>query len=286
MNGEMRALCIGRLDAVSRVMAVAIHVNRQMFREKLLLGFLTVFAFFAGSTWWLKSWHFGSVAGVFVAEVGFAMMSLVGAFFAVFITVHTFYCEMEQRTAHVLLTRALSRSEFMLGKWIGVVVLLGLFFTLAAITLGALFACDRFAEEAFGSGQGVGLGQFGLGEVGMVAGFLWVKSGVLAAYVLGIAALVHTRTLALVMSFLLWAACQLQSVVLDSFSILEATSARGLLTWVSFALPDFQVFDLSDWVIAGSEMTGELAGRILLYGGGYGALALAVAVGGFHVREL
>lgn len=282
----MQPSCIGGLDAVRRVLSVALLVNRQMFREKLLLGFATVFALFAGSTWWLKGWHFGSTAGVFVADVGFAMMSVVGSLFTVFVTVHTFYCEMEQRTGHVLLSRALSRFEFVLGKWIGVVILLGLFFILAAVTLGALLICDRLGEGTLWSVVEGGGRQVRLGQVGMVAGFQWVKSGTLAAYVLGVAVLVRTRTLALVMSFLLWAACQLQSVVLDSIMISEQTSARGLLAWVSLALPDFQVFDLGDWVIAGSEMTGELAGRIILYGGGYGALALVIAIGGFHVREL
>lgn len=286
MSDTRRPLCIGGMDAVSRIVAVSVQVNRQMFREKLLLGFSTVFALFAGSTWWLKSWHFGSAAGVFMADVGFAVMSVVGSLFAVFVTVHTFYCEVEQRTAHVLLARALSRSEFMVGKWIGVVVLLGLFFILATTTLGALLVCDRLCEEGFSGGLEGGFGPFGLGQVGLVAGFQWVKSGVLAAYVLGVAALVRTRTLALVMGFLVWTACQLQSVVVESVAISDQSSVHSLLTWVSFALPDFQMFDLSDWVIAGSEMTGELALRILLYGGGYGTLALAIAVGGLHGREL
>jgi Cu-processing system permease protein len=132
---------------MQRVLAIALNTFRESIRDRLLMAavvlglglvsFSMVLAELAGQQ---------RVRVVF--DVGLACVSLLGVLMAVFLGSSMLYQEIERKTLYAILSRNVRRSEFVVGKWLGitaagatvVLILAALHMAIIALAVGASVA--------------------------------------------------------------------------------------------------------------------------------------------------
>ncbi|AFY70164.1 hypothetical protein Pse7367_1888 [Thalassoporum mexicanum PCC 7367] len=116
-----------------RILAIASNVVKEVFREQVLyLALLYVFVLVAALT--LLPSVSANTHEKITVDVGIAAIEVVGLIVAVFVSTGLINREIDKRTIFVLVAKPLSRAEFVLGKHLGIsIVLASLIAVMSAI---------------------------------------------------------------------------------------------------------------------------------------------------------
>jgi ABC-type transport system involved in multi-copper enzyme maturation permease subunit len=115
--------------SLGRILAIAINVVKEVFREQVLyLSLLYVFVLVAAIT--LLPALAANTHEKITIDIGVAAIEVVGLIVAVFVSTGLVNREIDKRTIFVLVAKPLSRAEFILGKHLGVSIVLA---TLVAV---------------------------------------------------------------------------------------------------------------------------------------------------------
>ena len=106
---------------MSRVWAIAINTFREAVRDKVLYGVLGFASFVLVFTLLLAELSLNQQRRV-VLDVGLASISIFSVIIAVFLGSSLLYKEIERKTLYVILPKPIHRWEFLIGKYVGVVV--------------------------------------------------------------------------------------------------------------------------------------------------------------------
>ena len=269
-----------------RVLFLAGNTLRAAVRQKVLgFLFLLAVALVLGAQYF-RDFHFGSPELKFLADLGFGAIAGFGAVLTVVATAQLFFSELEHRTVLTLLAKPVRRSEFVLGKFLGVAAVSAIFCgALTLVLAGVLWAREnslmREFPGAFADGRVINYAHVGL--TGLV---LWLKLLVLGALTLLVASYAQTQLFTMVTGFLVYVICHLEHLA-QAASARAGASALGLITGlVAHALPNFQLFSLADTLEGGESLPWVQLGRVSLYALGYVATACALAVFSFCRREI
>lgn len=106
---------------MGRVYAIALNTYREAVRDRVLHGVLGAAIFVLCFTLALAELSLGERARV-VTDLGLASISLFSVIVAVFLGSSLLYKEIERKTLYVILPKPLRRSEFLVGKFFGIVL--------------------------------------------------------------------------------------------------------------------------------------------------------------------
>jgi ABC-type transport system involved in multi-copper enzyme maturation permease subunit len=110
---------------IRRIWAIGLTTYREALRQRVLyaLIFFTValllFSFFLGQL------SFGADTKI-IKDVGLASIMFLGAMLAIFIGVGLVHREIERRTIYTILSKPVTRTEFLIGKFVGLAMTIGL----------------------------------------------------------------------------------------------------------------------------------------------------------------
>ena len=139
---------------IGRVWAIAVNTAREAVRNKLLYTLL----FFA-----LAMMIFGAVLSTLsyverermVQDFAFASIRLFSVAIAVFVGVGLIHKEVDRRTVYTILSKPLSRAEFLIGKYTGLILIIWIqvaimasFFAGVSLLMGAPLGFSHFAALA------------------------------------------------------------------------------------------------------------------------------------------
>ncbi len=113
---------------VRRILSISANTFRETIRNKILYAILAFALFVIGMTFFLADLSVGDFARI-IADVGLASIHVFGVIMAIFLGITLISNEVDRKTIYVILSKPVRRSEFILGKT------LGLSFTLAITTL-------------------------------------------------------------------------------------------------------------------------------------------------------
>jgi ABC-type transport system involved in multi-copper enzyme maturation permease subunit len=253
---------------IGRIWAMAINTAREAIRNKLLYTLL----FFA-----LAMMLFGTVLSALsyvdrermVQDFAFASIRLFSVAIAVFVGVGLIHKEVERRTVYTILSKPLSRAEFLIGKYTGLVliiwlqvVIMALFFSGVSLLLGAPLGFAHLAAL--------------------------ILTAVELALIVALATLFSSFTTPLLASFFscgIWLAGHLTRDLRDHGASSASALVRDGTAWMHRILPDLESFNLS---IEAAHQLPVAASDIwfpALYGAGYVAVILAFAVMIFERRD-
>ena len=252
---------------MSRLAAVAANTFRETVRERVLYNLL----FFA-VIMTLSGLLLGQLSirqeGKVLKDIGLAAMDLFGTLIAIFIGVGLVSKEIERRSLYPLLAKPLSRGEFFLGKFAGLVFTLlvnvvvmtaGLYATLLATGQGADPLLPAAIYPIF------------LGLV-LVVAFAMLFSTVTSS------------ALASVLTFGVVIVGRFSDVLRNMRDVLP-----GVPVWLSETLyaiiPNFRNFDFKDRVAYGDPVPGDVLLWVTVYALAYAALVLGVGLASFRARD-
>lgn len=258
-------------------------VRQKFFAFLIVLGAAMVLSSVA-----FRFLDFGHGELKFIADFGFGGMFLFGSILAVVMTAQLFFAEMDNRTALTLLAKPLSRAEFLIGKFFGVWMILGLFVIILSALLG-LVLWGRAQELSLMAEQsGRVAPDFSSSGLGIFAVLQWLRLSVVAAIVLAIAAAARTFLFAVILGALAVVAGQLQWIAQDV--LLKPTESmlyKSILWLTSRILPNLQQFNIGDALVLDSGTVAVTSiGWVVLSGLLYTTAYLFLGTLVFRRREI
>lgn len=273
--------------SIARVLTIAKNTFREAVRMKLFMAMTFLAMGALASSFLFREFNFGSSELKFIADFGFGGMTVFGSVLAVIVTAQLFYGEIEHRTALTLLAKPIYRSEFVLGKFLGSWATVACF--LGMLTLCLLFALwfretSILAEypDEFKDGQRIV-------PYGDIIGFAVLQGsriGILCAVVILFSTYATSSLFAMVMGMMVWIVGQLQHVAVEARGAVDSWILKNLYAVVSFALPNFHLFDVGDLLALGESLPGALYAKLFAYAALYSTFYIALASVSFNRREL
>lgn len=130
-----------------KVLAIALNTFREAIRDRILYLLLVFAILLIGASRALSLLTVGSEEKI-VKDIGLAAISLFGTATAVFVGVGLVFKEIEKRTIYTLVSKPIVRSHFILGKYLGLVIVLAVNVSVMTIVLYALLFVKGWADAA------------------------------------------------------------------------------------------------------------------------------------------
>jgi ABC-type transport system involved in multi-copper enzyme maturation permease subunit len=241
-------------DALSRVILQIILVFAIMF---LVIGFFFTFMTPGEEDKMLK-------------DLGLTAITVFGLVLAIFMGVSLIQPEIERRTIYAVLAKPVRRLEFVLGKYLGAIVVLALSIVIMGIVLvGALFLKQQVWSPSL--------------LVALIGTFFTLM--IMTGLVMMISTFA-SGLMATVCGFLFWSIGYSQIYIKQLAEHADNAVSRGVLMALNAVLPNFTNLDLRPAVVDGAVIPALLLGKMALYGIGYTVVVIAIAAILFNEREM
>jgi ABC-type transport system involved in multi-copper enzyme maturation permease subunit len=256
------------MTSVLRIWAIAGNTLREAIRNKLLYTLLFFAVTVIGVAVLVASLSYVEGQRI-IQDVGFAAIRLFSVGIAIFVGIGLIHGEVERRTIYTILSKPLSRGEFLVGKFVG--LLLAVWMQLVLMT-GAFVLVSLATGAPLDSGHAVALLLTGL-ELMVVAAvatfFSAFTTPMLAAlFSLGIYVLGHLSR-------------DLRALGEQA----DLASVTAVATWIYRLLPDLESFNRTLEAVHGLPIPAADVGWPILYALGYTTTLLLGAVAVFQRRD-
>jgi ABC-type transport system involved in multi-copper enzyme maturation permease subunit len=257
---------------MKRVGAVAWNTFREAVRDRVLYS-LVFFALLMMAAAILVGQISIGIEQIVIASLGLSAISVIGLLIAVFIGVGLVSKEMDKRTLYALLAKPVRRSEFLLGKFGGLVLTLAV--NTAAMAAG-LFLALLYVKHSLDRGDVVLL---------VAVYFILLKLALVVAL-----ALLFSCFTSPLLAILFTAGLYISGLLLPEVRVFHgeqlSAGALAITRWLSYLLPNFENFNVMAAAAHGRAIPGTLIAQNTVYAALYCALVLLAASAVFSRRNL
>lgn len=255
-----------RVFSPARIAAIASNTLLELVRLKVFY-FLLIFALvLIGSSAFMIKFSFQEQFQM-LKDVSLGAMSIFTWLLAVLATAMLLPKDIEDRTLYTILAKPVPRFEYLIGKLLGVLVLLAI----STLIMAGLFAVVLYARqeiviaEALGSGLPAEQAAATIAEVkastfswSLVPGIIsiYLKAALCAALTLLISTFASSWIFTIVTSVAIYIIGHIQAVARDYWLAGKAGTVvtKVFLGLVSLLFPDLQLFNLVDDIVAGNTI--------------------------------
>lgn len=252
---------------MSRVAAIAVNTFREAIRDRILYLILAFAILMILSSRALSMLTVGSEEKI-VKDIGMASIALFGVATAIFVGVGLVFKEIEKRTVYTLVSKPIRRSEFILGKYLGLVMVLAVNVSIMTAMLFALLAFKG-----------------------------WTDAGILGAVVLIFVEMMLVTAIAILFSS--FSTPILSSLFTVTFYVIghmswgllllgekmEGEIGPAVFTFLYRILPNLGMLDVKGMVVHGTPVTLQHMMSGCLYGLSYTLILLSIAAFIFRRRD-
>lgn len=280
----------------ARVSIVALNTFTESVRQRVY-NILLIFALIViGSASFFSQFTFGTQLK-FVKDFCLGALSVFGTLIAIVGTAQLIPNELENRTIYTILAKPVRRFEFLLGKYMGSVLLIFMSLVMMSVLFGAALMFKgnhlvRSAKEGIAAAETVVERDLAeqelqkvydeMRDVDIVKGILLilVKLALLAAITLLFSTVSTSMVFNVTAGFMAFLAGQLRS---------GAAEMWGHNKWVMYLLaiiPDLGAFNVTDDIVIGNVIPWHHVAEVALYGVGRTLIILVAAHLIFSRREI
>ena len=272
--------------SAARVTAIAHNTFLESARQRFLRLLCLVASALGIAVWLFRDCGLVAPGNKFLLDGGFGGLAFFGGILAIVTPAQSFFGEIERRTVLAVMAMPVRRTEFILGKLAGVLVLLLVF---CAASTGLLLGMLVWQQAGTGGAGGGIPGDGGHVSFPSVVGcglVQWLRCCTLAALTLLVSSYARGGSFALLSGFAALAICNLQSVARDVGQIGGSAWTRGVVGVAGLVFPDFGLYDVADGVAAGGRLSFAYLAGVALYSAAYVGLFAGLAACCFRHREL
>ena len=257
---------------MSRVAVVALNTFREAVRDRVLYN-LVFFALLMMAAAILVGQISIGIENIVIVTLGLSAISVIGLLIAVFIGVGMISKEIDKRTLYALLAKPVRRWEFLVGKFAGLVLTLGV--NTAAMAAGLLLALVYIQHANERNDLTVLIAVY----------FILLKLALVVALAL-LFSCYTTPLLAILFTAGLYIAGLFVQEMRNLRADLMGPALRIFLRWLSYLLPNFENFDVMASAAHARSIPGYLVAENTAYAVVYCAVLLVAASFMFSRRDL
>lgn len=251
-----------------RILAIALNTFREAIRNRILYLLLVFAVALILCAQVLSLMTVGSEEKI-IKDFGLATIDLFGVLTAVLMGIGLVSREIERRTVYVLLAKPMRRSEFVLGKYVGLVLTLLVNTLVMALVFFALLEAKGIADA----------------RIAVAIVMLFLQFLLITAIAILFSCLSNP-----IVSCVLTLALYVIGHLLPSFDLLKARLAtrtgRAVCTALYYLLPNLGNFDVKGEVVHRLPLPPGAVGFAFVYLVLYGGAVLAAACAVFQRKEL
>jgi ABC-type transport system involved in multi-copper enzyme maturation permease subunit len=256
------------MNALVRIFAIAENTFREAIRNKLLYTLLGFSLLMIGAGVLLASLSYVEVDEI-LQDMGLASIRFFSAGIAIFVGIGLIHNEVDRRTIFTILSKPVSRTEFLIAKWAGLTATVWLNLFLMACTFGAV---SLISGAPVGLDHAVAIALIGLELMVLVA-----IATLFSAFT--------TPMLAACFTLGLWLIGHLSRDLEALGRQSELESVSSVAQFVFFVMPDFEVFNKTLEAVHGLPISVAEIAFALVYGAGYSVCALILGSMIFSRRD-
>lgn len=256
---------------ISRVWSIALHTFKEAVREKVLYNLIVFALLMIGAAILFGQISVGN-AEIILVDLGLSSISIFGLLMAIFIGIGLVSKEIERRTIHMILAKPVRRAEFIVGRFLGLLLTIGI--NTGIMTVG--FYSALLYEKR-------GLSPDDLKPLVAVY-FILLQ----LALVVGIAILfscISTPILSAVFTFCLYVIGHFLADIRGMGQTSESFVLEKATALIYYALPDFSNFDLITRISHGERIPAILITANSFYALLYATVLVSAAILIFEERE-
>jgi hypothetical protein len=244
-----------------RIWAIAANGFREVIRDRILyvIGFFAIFLALALRL--LPEISVGADGKIFL-DLGLAATSLLGAIVAIFVGTGLINKEIEKKTVLVLIPKPISRTEFIVGKHLGLSAVLAVMIAIMTVIYLAMLYWAKIP--------------FSLSSILLSQAFLFLELAVLTAVAI-LFGVFTSSILATLFSFGIYFMGHISKDLLKLGAITKNANIETLTKSLYLVLPNLERFNLKNDAVYGLLPVSSELFSTLLYGILYIILLLTIA---------
>jgi ABC-type transport system involved in multi-copper enzyme maturation permease subunit len=269
------------MSSVRTIGTVAVSVFRESVRDKVLYNLVAFAVLLMAASYLIGQLTAGQDIKI-IKDLGLAAIATFGLMIAVFIGIGLVWKEVERRSIYSLLSKPLSRGEFILGKYcgLGLTLLINILVMVVAWYAVLAYMATTVSPEVragwpapatdLGMLRAVGLIVIELMLVTAIALFFSTFSSpfLSAGFTLG-----------------LWVVGHFNADLKNFESVVDSRAAAWLAHALYYVLPNFSAFDIKQQVVYAQAVPAGYLASTALYGAVYIAFLLTASVAVFSRRD-
>jgi ABC-type transport system involved in multi-copper enzyme maturation permease subunit len=266
---------------VLAVRCVAASVFRESVRDRVPYNLVVFAVLLIGSSFLLGQLTAGQDIKI-IKDLGLAATSIFGLFIAVFIGIGLVSKEVERRSIYALLAKPVSRSQFIAGKYAGLLLTLAANVAVMTIALYAVLGYMTLSESAeFRAGWEAP----GMDPALLIAILLiFCELAVVTAIALFFSSF-STPLVSAGLTLALWAIGHFNAELRNFDRVVESRPVAWLARALYHLLPDFSAFDVKSQVVHGLPVPPAYVASTIAYAVAYIACLLVLATVIFSRRD-
>ncbi len=212
---------------------------------------------------------------------GLAAITVFGILLAIFVAAFLIPQELESRTVYAILSKPVRRFEFVLGKYVGALIILAaIVATMLVVLIGVLLIQNQLVQDLPDSAFDPNLR-----GVVFAAVMNYFAVAVLTALIILIST-VSSTTMTVISAFIIWAVGSLQSTINDLAAHAEVPLTKALLMAVYLVVPKLENFDFRHEVSNFLPVSYIAGWNAVIQGIGYTVVVLILASIFFNDRQV
>ena len=282
----------------SRVVALAGNTFTGLVRLRAFYFLLPFALLLIGSSLFFARLSFQAEFQI-LKDISLGAMSIFSSLLAIVATAQLIPRDLEERTIYTILAKPVLRSEYLIGKMLGVLLLLALgILVMTTLFLGLLFFREQILiGETTRSGlppaqiaAAIASLKASAFNLNLLPGILliYLRAALLASLTLFVSTFASSNIFTTVVMVFVYFIGHLQATA-RTYWLQEHSSgwlAHTFLGLVALVFPDLQPFNLIDDVVSGAAIPLALFARTAVLGCVYTSVYLFFAWAAFHEREL
>jgi len=266
---------------VRAVAAVAVHVFKESVRDRVPYNLVLFAVLLIASSYLLSQMTAGHDVKI-IKDLGLAATSVFGLFIAIFIGIGLVSKEVERRSIYSLLSKPLSRPQFVAGKFAGLGLTLAVNIAVMAVAIYCVLAYLNViaTPEQRASWERPAVDPLMLGAIALI----FVELLLITAIALFFSTF-SSPMLSAALTFALFVAGHFNADLKHFDRIVDAPVAIWLARAAYRILPDLSAFDIKTEVVHGLPVAAGYYATTIAYGAAYIAALLLGATFIFSRRD-
>jgi ABC-2 type transport system permease protein len=266
---------------VRAIRVVAVNVFRESVRDRVPYNLVVFAVLLIASSYLIGQLTAGQDVKI-IKDLGLAATSVFGLFIAIFIGIGLVSKEVERRSIYALLSKPVSRAQFIAGKYAGLVLTLAVNVSVMAIACYVILAYMVWTEPPT---IRAGWDAPGMDPALLKAVFLIFIELMLVTAIALFFSTFSTPILSAALTFGFYIAGHFNADLKNFEKVVSSKAAAQLARGVYHVLPDLSAFDVKTQVVHGLPVTAGYLVTTATYGLMYVAALLLVSTFIFSRRD-